>query len=198
MNMKQKLTYMLIGCLFTLAGFVLSSLFNTPTNVQAQDEKKAVFDKIVCKKLEIVNGDGKRVVSLGSLIGVGIIDTFNAEGTRIVHIGALGGKFGYLSTYNADSVGKKLVEIGSRDGKTGHLTLFKSEGADGEMNVGKILVNIWSRNGKTGLIETFNAGRTQRGKRLVCIDSSRDGIGIYDGLIHIYNHKGEGRIYKGN
>lgn len=47
MNMKQKLTYMLIGCLFTLAGFVMSSLFNTPT--QAQNEKKAVFDKSFVK-----------------------------------------------------------------------------------------------------------------------------------------------------
>ena len=35
MNMKQKLTYMLIG-FFTLAGYVLSNL-NIPTNVQAQD-----------------------------------------------------------------------------------------------------------------------------------------------------------------
>ena len=42
---------MLIGCLFTMAGYTLSTLTNTPT--QAQDEK--VIDKIVCKELEIVN-----------------------------------------------------------------------------------------------------------------------------------------------
>ena len=39
MNMKQKLTYMLIGCLFTLAGYVLSTLFNTPPHIQARDEQ---------------------------------------------------------------------------------------------------------------------------------------------------------------
>ena len=166
MNIKQKLTYMLIGCLFTLAGTVISNLTNTPT--QAQDKKKAVFDKIVCKELEIVSDEGQKRVRIGSdwVYGIGIIDTFNADGTRIVHIGALGGKFGYLSTYNADSVGKKLVEIGSRDGKTGHLTIFKAEGADGEMNVGKKLVTI-------GAIE----GRPN------------------DGLINIYNHKGEWRSF---
>ena len=64
MNMKQKLTYMLIGCLFTLAGFVLSSLFNTPTHVQAQDEKKAVFDKVVCRELEILDKKGTKRISL--------------------------------------------------------------------------------------------------------------------------------------
>ena len=59
MNMKQKLTYMLIGCLFTLSGFVLSNLTNTPTHVQAQDEK--VIDKIVCRQLEVVDNTGKVV-----------------------------------------------------------------------------------------------------------------------------------------
>ena len=59
MNMKQKRTYMLIGCLFTLAGTVISNLTNIPT--QAQDEKKAVFDKIVCKELEIVTDDGTSI-----------------------------------------------------------------------------------------------------------------------------------------
>ena len=60
--MKQKLTYMLIGCLFTLAGFVISTLTNTPTHVQAQDEK--VIDEVVCKKLKIVNDLGKTVAEL--------------------------------------------------------------------------------------------------------------------------------------
>ena len=66
MNMKQKLTYMLIGCLCTLAGYILSSLFNTPSHVQAHDEK--VIDEIVCKKLNIVNDKGITVGELSNTL----------------------------------------------------------------------------------------------------------------------------------
>ena len=65
MNMKQTLTYMLIGCLFTLAGTVISNLTNIPT--QAQDEKKVVFDKVVCRELEIVNHEETTVAKLESI-----------------------------------------------------------------------------------------------------------------------------------
>ncbi len=87
MNMKQKLTYMLIGCLFTLAGFVLSSLFNTPT--QAQDQKKTVFDKIVCKELEIVNDEGQTMAELDSIFGFGYLSIYNADGKELVRIGSV-------------------------------------------------------------------------------------------------------------
>ena len=103
MNMKQKLTYMLIGCLFTLAGYVLASLFNTPTHVQAQDEKKAVFDKIVCKELEIVNEQGKELVYIGSLFGrTGSLLIRNAAGKELVGIGATVGhpNEGLINIYN--------------------------------------------------------------------------------------------------
>lgn len=116
MNMKQKITYMLIGCLFTIAGYVLSSLFNTPTHVQAQDDK--VIDKIVCKELEIVNDDGTTVVKLVSFRGNGVMSTYNADRKGLVFIGSeTDGKSGVMSIFNAN--GKGLVGIGSRNGSGG-------------------------------------------------------------------------------
>ena len=133
MNMKHKLTYMLIGCLFTLAGFVLSNLTNTPT--QAQDEK--VIDEIVCKKLKIVNDQGNVVARLfttskgkgGHLVisnadkkdvvymgpgptGNGRLVIYTADEKDVVNIVAIDGNpsFGAMATYTAD--GKKLVSIG--------------------------------------------------------------------------------------
>ncbi len=58
MNFKQKLGYMFIGCLFTIAGYILTSLGGGATHAQ-QDEK--VLDKIVCRELQVVNKEGKSV-----------------------------------------------------------------------------------------------------------------------------------------
>ena len=58
MNSKQKLGYMCIGCLFTIAGYILASLGGDTTHAQ-QDEQ--VLDKIVCRHLEVVNKEGEPV-----------------------------------------------------------------------------------------------------------------------------------------
>ena len=55
MKFKQKLGYMLIGCLFTIAGYILASLGGITTHAQ-QDEQ--VLDEIVCRKLKVVNAAG--------------------------------------------------------------------------------------------------------------------------------------------
>ncbi len=93
MNMKQKLTYMFIGCLFTLAGTIISNLTNTP-------------NKIVCKEIVIVNDDGKGLVTIGSAYGEGFMSINNAEDKKVVHIGALGDGLRRISNDER----KKLVE----------------------------------------------------------------------------------------
>ncbi|MYF99992.1 hypothetical protein F4212_12805 [Candidatus Poribacteria bacterium] len=152
MNIKQKLTYMLIGCLFTLSGYVLSNLFNNPTHVQAQDEK--VTDEIVCKKLKIVNDDGKQLVSIGSSpdgknAGMAIM---NADGNLLTLIGSEdGGTIGVIEITNAD--GKRLVGIGSvsdsgvmlihdhkREGRT-----FSADGVSSKMSEEDIFEHLKSQ-----------------------------------------------------
>ncbi len=55
MNFKQKLGYMLIGCLFTIAGYILASLGGSITHAQKDEQ---VLDKIVCRELDVVNKYG--------------------------------------------------------------------------------------------------------------------------------------------
>ena len=118
MNMKHKLTYMLIGCLFTLAGTVISNLTNIPT--QAQDDK--VIDEIVCKTLRIVNDEGKQLVGIGSVVGGkgGFLDIGNANEKRLLSIrSSVDGKVGLVRTFNADAnllVGIRAVEGRRNDG----------------------------------------------------------------------------------
>ena len=69
MYFKQKLAYMTIGCLFTLAGYFLATLGGngyTPTNAQTQDNATQVTDEIVCRSLKIVNTAGEIVADLSS------------------------------------------------------------------------------------------------------------------------------------
>lgn len=179
MNMKQKLIYMLIGCLFTLAGYTLSNLANTPT--QAQDEKVTVFDKIVCKDLEIVNDEGKTVVRIGYSRGAksGDMAIYHTDGRRLIGIGSFGGKSGIMDIYNA--AGKELVSIGSLSGEGGSMAINNAEG--------KQVVDIGASIGGSGNMDIYNAA----GKALVGIGSEKGCPN--DGLINIYNHKGEWRSF---
>ncbi len=47
MKFKHKLGYIFIGCLFTIAGYILASLGGITTHAQ---QEKQVIDEIVCRK----------------------------------------------------------------------------------------------------------------------------------------------------
>ncbi len=71
MNFKQKLVYMVIGCLFTLAGYFFASLDGSVLQTtHAQQNEKEIIDKIVCRRIEVVDGFGTtQAVIQGGLIG---------------------------------------------------------------------------------------------------------------------------------
>ena len=150
---------MLIGCLFTLAGFILSSLFNTPT--QAQNDN--VIDEIVCKKLKIVNDDGQRVVGIGSTVSKSdVIETYNGDGRKTCWYWKLGTMAAVLWKHTTQ-MGKELSALGASVLGNGELRLHNYEG--------KGLVYIGAVLGDYGIISTGNAD----GKELVGIGGSVDG-----------------------
>ena len=179
-----------------MAGFVLSSLFNAPT--QAQDEKKAVFDKVVCKELEIVSDEGQTHAVLSSGVFGGTLNLYKTRllkseldpfgmtlytfdvtqkvtpAARLQHEGLL--------INNAD--GKEVAYIGSVGGKNGIIGILNADG--------KALVSIIGSNGKVGAMSIYNA----EGKHLVHIGAIEGRPN--DGLINIFNHKGGWRSYKGD
>ena len=110
MNFKQKLGYMFIGCLFTIAGYILASLGGA-THAQQNEQ---VIDKIVCKQLEVVNKAGKRVVNVwtNEIGKSGVIDIFNTEGKRVASIGATEDGGG-IAVFNTEE--KVVVEIGATE-----------------------------------------------------------------------------------
>ena len=129
MNFKQKLGYMCIGCLFTLAGYFLASLANTnPPNAHAQENKTEIIDEIVCKKIRIVNDTGTTIAELkknnlgggwlvindrgskkvavfgANLLGGGLLAIRNEEGKRVVSLSTYGGGILSIRTKKAQTL----------------------------------------------------------------------------------------------
>ena len=83
MNFKQKLGYMFIGCLFTIAGYILASLGGDTTHAQQNEQ---VIDKIVCRELEVVNKEGISVFDIKAGEGGGVVRVKNSDGISVVNL----------------------------------------------------------------------------------------------------------------
>ena len=200
MNLKQKLNYMLIGSLFTLAGYFLASCatsVNTPTpNVHAQDNTTKVFEKIVCKELEVVNNTGKVITTIGTDEEEnGSLVLSNKDGKTIAHIRGSSdimdvpiittdkkdndeknenkvGFGGIMSLYNKD--GEKVVNIGSNIFGDGSMSISNDKGNE--------IATIMTADNDDGFICVKNRdGEIQAG-----MTSSFMG-----GVIGVMNNKGE-------
>ena len=173
MNLKQKLTYMLIGSLFTLAGYFLASLANNqPPN--AQDNTNKVFEKIVCKELVVVNDKGERGVWLFASEEGGWLSIDNTKEKRMImsmRPGLLGN--GFFSIYNKK--GQEFASLSYHNEVGGMLELStppftrgavlftdKHGGALGLFNKEeKIVAGMAAgRDGHGGVLELHNKNKT--------------------------------------
>ena len=123
MYFKQKLVYMGFGCLFTLVGYILANLGG---DVIAQSEL-TVVDEIVCRKLRVVDSQGRTVAVLKeNQFGDDIFSVYNT-GDKVVRIGA-NSNGGYMYVNHASgevatTVGishtskEGFVQIKGKDGK---------------------------------------------------------------------------------
>ena len=253
MNFKQKLVYMLIGSLFTLAGYFFATVINTqPPNAHAQ-EKTNVFDKIICKELEVVNDTGKKLLRMGEAGGgsgfilvynkeemavVGMDGTDNGAGTIV--IGNKEGKITVAMRAKTFLGGGGEIEVKNFDGNRG--ATISVDGGGGVIQVYDCIkkarrVGIWGKAdvGDAGMVAVY--GNNQRNPVVVMRKSMVSGGGIItvanegnkvaatmgadvdgrgytvvsnkegkslvfigaeddrpnDGLINVYNHKGEWR-----
>ena len=106
MNFKQKLAYFGLGGLFVAIGYMLAS---GGRGVRAQSEP-LVFDKIICRELEVVDEKGKRVCRLYSLREGGIIRVLGKDGTSEARL-SIGEYGGYISASGKDGVRAVFLEI---------------------------------------------------------------------------------------
>ena len=114
MNFKHKLGYMFIGCLFTIAGYILASLGGGATHAQ---QEKQVIDEIVCRHLKVVNKQGKTVAHIKEhQLGGGEIRLYTTKGEDVVFITSSLG-LGTVSVSAEEKTGKGSVAMSA--GPTG-------------------------------------------------------------------------------
>ncbi len=150
MNFKQKLGYMCIGCLFTIAGYMLASLGGGATHAQNSEQ---VINEIVCRKLKVVDALGRTVVNTDQL-GMTFYDI---HGKRIASIDPL---FRNMYFYNAE--GKKAVRIWT-DEDGGEIGVFNAAGElvaliAATENGGGMSVNNAAGKVDIGILATENGG----------------------------------------
>ena len=110
MNVKQKLGYMLIGCLFTIAGYILASLGGVATHAQQNEQ---VIDKVICRELQVVNKDGKRgVILFTTRNGNGVMGVFNNAGEEVAILTA--DQHGGVMEFHSNT-GNKIGVIGASE-----------------------------------------------------------------------------------
>lgn len=194
MNFKQKLGYMFIGCLFTIAGYILASLGGETTHAQQNEQ---VIDKIVCREMEVVNKEGKRIILMDPLFEGGAVQVFNKEGVNIASIRADSVGGGVMDVYNA--AGKSGVRIGAGiHNGNGGVEVYNAAGkpsvdvvADGKGGIvgvynaaGKVVAGMTGKD-TGGVMEVYNT----LGKVVVDIGATDNGEG------HIQTYKGGWRTH---
>ena len=183
MNAKQKLGYMFVGCLFTIAGYILASLGGGATHAQQNEQ---VIDKIVCRELEVVNEKGQKMIRLGHLFKSGLVQILNDEGYPIVMISEDFGS-GHVSVHNKE--GKTLVDIKDfypLTGSGGSIELYNKHGQSD--------VQIISQQGSGGFVSVLQ--NKDHGKGGVFLSTSSKVIG--GGYVAITDNDGNSvvRIYQ--
>lgn len=170
MGFKQKLVYMALGSLFTLAGYVLASMVG---NVTAQDKKASVeFDEVTCRSLKVVDSQNKVRMVLEPTESGRVMAVFNEAGdlvytlpafnqpklseVRSFRIYAKEGEFTALKLDNGKIVEQKPSNA-FQDGEI-RFTLIGGEKAMMYGNQGMAEVRVIQEKGNITFIETTLSG----------------------------------------
>ena len=130
MNHKQKLGYTLLGAGIMAIGIIIGQVI-TP-EIEAQSN--GVFDKIICKEIEVVDKAGKRIAFLG-----GGVSSWKRTA-----------KNNFFEIFNKD--GEKAIRL-SADGPVNAINIYDPEGhsaIDLEASVGGLTRIFASQEGKLG------------------------------------------------
>ena len=184
MYFKQKLAYMGLGCVFTLAGYFLATLGAGGINLQtasAQDTEKQVIDEIVCRKLKVVNSDGVTVGRLEAFhTGAAGLVLYNKEGKQVFWVSS-SGEGSTLSMFNKN--GERTLWIWSSDVGGGHIAVYNNaetrifgvsgfDVVDDEFDVGGGILKLYTSegdslikmNGKSGEVITWDKQGNETGR----------------------------------
>ena len=104
---------------FALSGIILIALAITISSFNRQQQ---VPEKLVAKAIEVVDENGKTLVSLSSYNGNGSVTTYDKLGNYLVDIVSNTSGFGNVNIY--DGKGKPTVQLYNVKGGGGEYSVF--------------------------------------------------------------------------
>ena len=132
MHFRQKLTFMALGSILTLAGYLLPTLAGDVTAQPKPETKNATFDRIICQSLEVVDKEGIPVVEIDAFPLGGVILVNNDLGKAVVEIGSM--NVGFMKVNHTS--GLPAVGIGiSREHNEGLVSVL-GKNAKGQIVLG--------------------------------------------------------------
>ena len=106
MNHKQKLGYILLGAGIMAVGITIGQ-FVTPT-LDAQSN--GVFDKVVCREIEVVDKDGNKAIALFSKADTNQVIVYNPQGKSGIKLES-GGWGNYVLVFETQDDKKEGVSL---------------------------------------------------------------------------------------
>ena len=168
MNFKQKIAYMAIGCLFTLAGYFLATLGVggfTPHNASAQADDEQVIDKILCKALMIVDDNDEIVAAFGNMGVFGrALVIRNSAGKFVVALGVDENDYGFLTIRQKEG-NKFAAKLHETDNGEGMLAVSNKAGVP--------VAVLGVADNDDGILAISN----KEGELVATIEANRDGDG---------------------
>lgn len=160
MHFRQKLTFMALGSILTIAGYLLATLTSDVTAQPKTDKSEPlIVDEIVCRKLRVVDPNDKTRVLINGTYG-GSVFVRNGEGKNVVVIGAVR-LHGYMKVNHGD--GENVVNIGTSIGK-GFISLKSRDSKDSYTSISSTSMVISHRDKASvvitrGIIELYDEDR---------------------------------------
>ena len=172
MHFRQKLTFMALGSILTIAGYLLATLTSDVTAQSETDKSEPLFvNEIVCRKLRVVGPRDKTRVEIGPVSDGGYMDFKTFDGAKAIRISAFL-RVNAMTFWGGDKTGLFM----SADSDGGGLRTFGAGGSGGvSMGEG---VAVWDKNGKRHVVigSSRNGGymdvRHASGKKVVAIGVS--------------------------
>ena len=83
MHFRQKLTFMALGSILTIAGYLLATLTSDVTAQSETDKSEPlIVDEIVCRKLRVVDENDKTRVEIGAHFLAGYMHFKTSDGAK--------------------------------------------------------------------------------------------------------------------
>jgi len=199
MRFGQKIAYFACGCVFVVAGQVVSGLVVLRATAQPDKKPSAEFEALIVRRLDVVDAYGRvrarlEVTPRGSILPVDdVLQVLNKAGVSVYRVG-VGEHGGLVSVHGNDEMSGTMMGVGKDGG------WVSVQGNNGKV---RAMMDVVEHG---GLVRVYgNEGKPRAGMGvdkdggLVSVRGNNEmsgasmGVGKDGGLVHVYGNDSKPR-----